>query len=329
MGRLPMNDNNPQNPNPQANWNQGGATIPTDPMTTLPAQQPNQIPTATLTPDPITGITPGQQPSQAQNPGVSPTPETVQPVTTPAPEISAQTPATNQTPTPTFVPPGVSASVTQPTDLTALGVVPQATSEQPSELAPNEQITDQTSANIPPPQAISAADSAPTDLSQLTATVENSSTIVQPVFASQVTNTDPNAQAQSPTISAEPPKSETTNSKLPFILIGVGIFAVIIATAASAYFILGIGQPTPPTVSVPAESSPTQLTTPPKASSAPSTIPVPVAAPIATQSATPAATLKPTPTPKSGSSAADLLKQRQSSPSTSSPSGASSPFLAQ
>jgi len=243
-------------------------------------------------------------------------------------EISMNPPADPMTPpmppTPTFVTPETGNTMTAaPTDPMSMGLT-----------TPPASGTDQA------PGLISSTDSAPTDLSQLTASAESSTAPVpvQPVFAPQVSNADQTTQpvAQA-TPTAESVSTVPTSSKLPFVLIGVGIVAVLIATAASAYFILGVGkQPSTETISVPAE---TQLTNPPKASIAPTTAPIipPIATSSASPSGTPKASGKPTPTPRptasprataspKAGSAAELLKQKAASPVPSA-EGASSTFM--
>jgi hypothetical protein len=136
--------------------------------------------------------------------------------------------------------------------------------------------------------------SAPPDLSHLISnnTPASAETLVVP---SQTPNPTPDV----PTVSAENHKG------IPKWLIGVGVGLLVIVAGTSAYFILGIGQPSKTTTSVPAEVSKTTVKTPP-----PIATPVPQpTAPAATGSAN-FGELQGSGT-QQATSAADLLKQRQ------------------
>lgn len=147
---------------------------------------------------------------------------------------------------------------------------------------------------------------APTDLSHLlgnnsSENSQNSSgggseTLVMP-------SSNSNAAPEVPNI----PLEEHTG--IPKWLIGVGIGLLIIVAGASAYFILGIGQPSKNPESVPAQVSKTNVKTPPPIATP---IPQPSTEPAASGSANfgqlqgGGASASPTAT-----SAADILKQRQ------------------
>ena len=138
------------------------------------------------------------------------------------------------------------------------------------------------------------SEQAPTDLSHLITNnpVPTSETLVMP---SQASGPIPDV----PTIPSENHKG------IPKWLIGVGASLLIIVIGASAYFILGIGQPKQTTTSVPAEVSKQTVKAP-----LPIATPVPQpTAPAATESAN-FGQLQGSQT-KQATSAADLLKQRQ------------------
>lgn len=152
----------------------------------------------------------------------------------------------------------------------------------------------------------SLTESAPTDLSHLISNNASQDVGQNPAAGSEtliIPQAANNVAAEIPTIPTENRKS------IPKWLIGLGIGLLIIVAGASAYFILGVGQPTKnnDSTSVPAQVSKTTVKTPP---------------PIATsgsESSNPAATgsanfgqLQNNSTTPSATSAADLLKQRQS-----------------
>lgn len=104
------------------------------------------------------------------------------------------------------------------------------------------------------------AESAPTDLSQLTASSQPVSSVYTPPIStpeSLVVPTETSSQA-SESISVE------SSRKIPLIAIVGGVIFLLVVAAASAYFILGIGQPQAPQTSVPIEQPP--LSTPPSQS---------------------------------------------------------------
>lgn len=146
---------------------------------------------------------------------------------------------------------------------------------------------------------------APTDLSHLLSGNQQSDS-----SANNMSHT------QSPETLVVPPTTPEASSTLPMEnhkdipkwLIGVGVGLLIIVTGASAYFILGVGQP-PKTTSVPATQETTQQTIRNVAPAVVATSP----APVASQSATTAnfGQLEGTGTTQQATSAADLLRQRQ------------------
>lgn len=149
--------------------------------------------------------------------------------------------------------------------------------------------------NTPPP----SADSVPTDLSHLI----TGNAPQQSVPASAETLVVPAVNPEVPNLPAEKHKG------IPIWLIGVGAGLLLLVIGASAYFILGIGQPSKPTTSLPA--------TP--AEKAAETKPVVPAAPVAESSTQPAATGSASfgtleggeSQPATGSSSLELARQRQ------------------
>lgn len=155
---------------------------------------------------------------------------------------------------------------------------------------------DQTqSSQIPP----ATQEIAPTDLSHL---ISNST--AEPVTASAETLIVPPTN-----VNPEVPNIPSENHKgIPKWLIGVGIGLLLVVTAASAYFIIGIGQ-TPKTASLPATETQEPQVKPP------APVPTPISQPqqpAATGSANFGDLQNPTTTPPpQATSAAELLKQRQ------------------
>ena len=143
-------------------------------------------------------------------------------------------------------------------------------------------------------------ESAPTDLSHLISETTNGNSNHNEVY------TPPVAQPENLVVpSNNTPESISASGShinLSKILIIVGILVVLIVSGLSAYFILGIGKPAPEPASLPVQEEST-LTNPPKQIATPSPIPLPSAAP-----ATSSGLITPSPT---GTSALDLLKQRQ------------------
>lgn len=135
--------------------------------------------------------------------------------------------------------------------------VPSASSDTPiAASAPETPPVQQTSE--PTPQV----ESAPTDLSHLISNNAQSETQVPPVPSDTlVVPPVSNPAIDSPTLPVE-------HKGIPKWLIGVGAGLLIIVIGASAYFILGVGQPTENT-SLPATETTPVLTTPPVSTSAP------------------------------------------------------------
>ncbi|MBI4038702.1 hypothetical protein HY384_01970 [Candidatus Daviesbacteria bacterium] len=179
-------------------------------------------------------------------------------------------------------PPTIDGSATTP-------AAPQQPAIQPSWM----NVGASTSATLP-----STPDSTPTDLSHL---ITNNSLPETPIAPETLVVPPQTPTQEAPALPAEGHKG------IPKWVIGLGIGLLIIVAGATAYFILGIGQPPKTTTSLPAET-------------AKATLPqVKPPAPITTPS-------QPTPPPdnsgstnfgqlegvgQSATSAADLIKQRQ------------------
>lgn len=240
---------------------------PQMPPLTNPWDQPSQLPPSAQSPD----TTSSSGPVELQNLGGGQAPS---PLDNPWGN-PAQTPATNSQSIP--ITPTTESSP-QPTWM--------PTAPQPTNL-PEPTPLPQTPPSPPPVQS----EPAPTDLSHLiTNNSQTPETLVVPPISPEVTTTLP----------------VDNHKDFPKWLIGVGVGLLILVTGASAYFILGIGQP-PKTTSIPAsEEQTTTLKNPP-----------PIASPVS----------QPTPPTTSGSanfgqlegsgnttpqatSAADLLRQR-------------------
>ncbi len=148
---------------------------------------------------------------------------------------------------------------------------------------------------------VSQPEAAPTDLSHLISNNPLLETAQTPVSQSSE-----NLVVPSVTPTPEVPTIPTqSNHGIPKWLIGVGIGLLIIVAGASAYFILGIGQPTK-TNSVPAEVSKQTVKTPP-----PIATPAPPANPVAATGSANFGELQEGGTSPQATSAADILKQRQ------------------
>lgn len=160
--------------------------------------------------------------------------------------------------------------------------------------APNPMSNENTNASAPIP-----SESVPTDLSHL---ISNNIPIpAQPTPETLVAPT-----ASNPEI----PTLPTQNHKgMPYWLIGTGIGLLLLVAGASAYFILGIGQPAKTTTSLPAT-----IATP-----TPTPVTQPTSQPVATGSAN-FGELQGS-SNQTATSAADLLRQRQQTPIESGQTG--------
>lgn len=327
-----MNPNNsdPNNPNPTPPpppSNEPAPTFPPSDLSSILNNNPQPSPTA-IPPQPIASSpfdqTPfNQAPSASpapdqnlQNPFMSPAPQsTWNP--TPVSDPSPVAPSWPQ-PTPTFTPPT--------TDINPVPQMPSAAPSNPEPMPtftapapetptvsqPNSQdfmanmpMSGQTMANPNMENAQSEpniqSEPAPTDLSHLIPTQNGSEA---PVYTPPVTQPETLVVPPDGNGTVTPNIPTEGKTTIPKWMIGLAVGLLLIVSAASAYFILGIGQPQ---TSKPATQVQQTPTAPPPAviTSAP---------PVATSSATgPGFGQFQNPTPTStatGSSAADILRQR-------------------
>jgi len=285
----------PANPSPSP-W---AETPVSTPPTSTPPLNPwvNNTPATPIQPP----IESGQSPLQ--------TPDIPQPVPV-NPDLTWPNTFAQQTPTPQPPNPPVNTSPLDnpwgaPVQPPPLEVQAQpATSPQPTWTpSPVNQnpATDPVETSISPSSGIEPAtiqpEPAPTDLSHLISGTQ--SEISQPPVSDPETLVVPSTTPDVPTLPAE-----GGSKGIPKWLIGLGIGLLIVVAGASAYFILGIGQPSKTTTSIPAVEQPRQTVKAP----APIITPVPL----------------PTQAPASGSanfgdfqsgqpatSAADLIRQKQ------------------
>lgn len=305
-------------PQPAPAWNSPEVTI-SPPPPTVPFPPANNLEvnlplsdTETTT-NPTPAWSPPFQPpvpSESIPPTVAPAVPAADTTTVPS-SASAWPPAvqpvsSNVTPTPTFTSPQPAPANIQPSGMSPLDN-PWGAPTQPPPIDNSRSTTIQPSwtnisqnqapENTPPP----SLESVPTDLSHLIN--NNSQQSTTQVVPDTLTVPTPTA-TEIPTLPTEIHKG------IPKWLIGVGVGLLILVVAASAYFILGVGQPTKTTTSLPAaivtQPNETQQTVP--ATSIPQPVAEPTGSPVAgsanfgelqgngSQTAT---------------SAADLLRQRQ------------------
>lgn len=247
-------------------------------------------------------------PSSAPLGGINPPP--------PNSSLPVSDPAPSPNPTfPTYSPPPANPADALPAD-TSLNSIPSSPStpslnnpwDAPSQLPPIDgspqnwsPSTNQTLSSGPPLPGLESTptEPAPTDLSHLISNNPLPVTGQNPAPQSSETLVVPSV-TPTPEVPTIPTQS---NHGIPKWLIGVGIGLLIIVAGASAYFILGIGQPTK-TSSVPAEVTNTKQTvkTPP---------PIATTAPAAATGSANFGELQGSNTAPQATSAADLLKQRQ------------------
>lgn len=189
------------------------------------------------------------------------------------------------TPTPTWIPPD------NPTPPSQEMAVPMEASANPAGIESHP-------TGMEPNPIV--GESAPTDLSHLLGNNSSETPAQTPPDGPEtlvMPSSYPNAAPEVPNIPTEDHKG------IPKWLIGVGIGLLVIVASASAYFILGVGQPSKNTESVPAQISKQTVKTPP-----PIATPAPQpAAPVSTGSAN----FEELEGTQQATSAADLLRQRQ------------------
>lgn len=279
--------------------------MPTPPPTpsapVWPPAPPIQTPPQPEPPQPPPESTPAWTPPTAP---FAPQPEasSAWPTATPTPDVSSWTPPVQTPvqpePTPTFTPPPA-ATTTPP--LSPLDN-PWGSPAQPPKIDGSESVATPTQPSwtgINTPSA--PTESVPTDLSHLI----SSNDVQQPVQSVPETLVVPSVTAPTPDV----PTLSTENHKgFPKWLIGLGAGLLVLVLGASAYFILGIGQPAKETTSLPATTAQTSQIKPP----APITTPRPAEQPVASGSANFGALSGSANASPTATSAADLLRQRQS-----------------
>ncbi|MDD5147066.1 MAG: hypothetical protein PHV63_00750 [Candidatus Daviesbacteria bacterium] len=240
---------------------------------------------------PPSPVQPPTQPTVLPEPAVSnpwsnPQPSTWTPPVPSEPEPIPQPQIPTQPePTPTFTPPAATpaGSINEPSPATS----------------PLDNPWGETPANPSQPSWMNNQEAAPTDLSHLITNTPQQDLIQS---APETLVTSPTSPTTNPEVSTLSVENRKGISKW---LIGVGGGLLILVIGASAYFILGIGQPSKGTTSLPATTTP-------------QTTQVKPTLPIATTSA------QPSPSTATGSasfgqvggapsatSAADLIRQRQ------------------
>ncbi|OGE72450.1 hypothetical protein A3H40_04360 [Candidatus Daviesbacteria bacterium RIFCSPLOWO2_02_FULL_38_15] len=302
--------------------NSNNTNWPNDPNPTPPTSGspiPDLAPTPGTT-TPLSSNSPWSTPTQPLSSPTFPTPS-MPSYTDPAQTQSFTSPANqNNTPTQAAITTEQPNSPTPPSMNTSPldnpwgapsqpPVIDGPTTPQPTWM-PNSSETIASNATINPPISPQPAqtetplpvDNAPTDLSHLLGNnaLATNEPVSQPLAETLVV--PPNASPEVPNLPMEPRKG------IPKWLIGVGISLLIVIAAASAYFILGIGQPSKQTTSIPAEVAQQTIKTAPPINPPAST--PPENQPTATGSAS-FGELQEGNQPQQATSAAELLRQRQ------------------
>ncbi len=188
-----------------------------------------------------------------------------------------------------------------------MGTIPQPVNTNSAPTAPGQSNWMNNTAGSSTSTISNPSENIPTDLSHLISSNNLQDSSQQPAPTPETL-----VVSQANTISPEIPTLPTEEHKgLPKWLIGVGIGLLVITAAASAYFILGIGQPAKTTTSIPAvtqnsQSAPTVKNTPPIVTP----LPQATSQPSATGSANFGA-LGGSSQTLQATSAADLIRQRQ------------------
>lgn len=243
------------------NQNNSNSTPPPEPVSTWPPPPPQPQ-------NPWTPPTPVEQPAPAPwTPPVAlapaePAPEPVVPTPTWTPPAQAEVPTPAPIPMPTFAPP---SSV--PTSLAGTPETNTSNLDNPWGTPTQPPVTINPTAPTEPSWMNTApAESAPTDLSHLISDNNNAAPVETLVV--------PSVPAANPEVSNLPAE---THKGIPKWILGLGVGLLILVIGVSAYFILGVGQPSKPTTSIPAVvQTPTPTAVPTSQ---------PTAAPVATGSA--------------------------------------------
>ncbi len=302
-------DPNTTDPNNQNPVNPPVTPTPTAPTFTPPADLSSVLsnPTPQLQPEPQPEAAPEAfpiQPPQQPDPLI-PEPTAMPTWPTPPESVGGSEPQ----PVPTFTPP--QPDTIQPMATTQdipIQLMPTFTPQNSQDFMSNMPASGQTTSDTNPVdqnpiQPVQIAEPAPTDLSHLIPTQngnDESSVYTPPLTQPETLVVPPNSDGTvAPNIPTE------AKQGFPKWAIGTAVALLVIIAAASAYFILGIGQPQQ--TSLPA----TQI------QQAPATAPAAVItsappAPAATSSASFGQFQAPTPpsSTTSGTSAADILRQR-------------------
>lgn len=184
------------------------------------------------------------------------------------------------------------------------GVTPSEPPLPTSPLPQSDQQSMEQNQTLPQPNPY---ESAPTDLSHL---YSSSGGYPQPGGSSQpVVGVPENLVIQS-NANPEIPNIPTPDGHkgIPKWIIGVGVGLLLVVIGVSAFFILGIGQPSTKTTSLPATQAPKQTQQPISKPTPTATTQPPGG--FGQFEATPAASPMPSPTPSQATSAAELLRQR-------------------
>ncbi len=302
------------NPSPQTAASAPTQTWSSDPIQPTPTPvvpEPTQAPPipADIWPNPSQPVTepvsPGTWPSSPQTYPDITTPDSNAWPTIPQPSSDTNLPQnqalTPPEPTPTFMPPTAPPEQVTPS-LSSLDN-PLGAPAQPPAIDGSDSIPQTTQ-----PSWDSIAEPAPTDLSHLI----TNNTQPEPASPDPETVIIPSGSGSNPEVPSLPAEE---HKGIPKWLLGVGGGLLVLVIGASAYFILGIGQPAKTTTSLPA------VTTPKTANEEIKPAQQPVAAPEEQPSEQPAASGSANfgeldgnntqPTQASGSSIIDTLRQRQ------------------
>lgn len=212
----------PQNPTPP----------PVSPWDSSPVQPSFNQPLSTPATQPSTNPWDASQTITSQTP-INPW-ETV-----PQSEPTQENPST-QTPQPTWVPP-INPSSEQPLPNSTIPTIDNSIPANP-----------QPEGSSPVQPVQNESEPAPTDLSHLISNNNQTDLSQNPSQESETLVVPTTAPDVSTTLPAENHKG------IPKWLIGVGVVLLIMVTGASAYFILGIGQPTKNPPSIPASQESTE-----------------------------------------------------------------------